>query len=152
MRSAIYERMVDRLQPLLSYDVSLNAAWVRNLKGHLPTLPSTIDHRASHTGSTCLVEALISIARIIATTITMRLNEKIAATAAFCFRSVWRLWRRDRSRVITRPSQSCPLLQASSLTSELTKEIAEYINGRSHIQTVIRTFRVRGSITRSCIH
>ena len=152
MRSAGYERRVNRLQPLLSYGVSLSAPWVRNSERHLPTLPSTIDHSASHTGSTCLVEALISMARMIATTMTTKLNEKTAATAAFCFRSVWRLWRRDRSRVITRPCQSCPLLQISSLTSELTKEIAEYINGRSHIQTVIRTFRVLGSITRSCIH
>ena len=75
---------------------------VLHSKEALPTLPSVMDHRASHTGSTCLVEALISMARIIATSITIKLNEKIAATASFCLPSVRSPWRRDSSRIITR--------------------------------------------------
>lgn len=69
-------------------------------------LASIMDHNASHTGSTCCVEALVSTTRTIANIMMMNPNEKMAAKADFCWRLICRFQRSRSGRAMMSRSQT----------------------------------------------
>jgi len=93
-----------RTRPQLFQDLLVEGLFHGSCSLFLPTLASIIDHRASQIGSTWCIEALVSITRTIAKTITTNPSEKIAASTDFCCRLIWRFQRRRSGRAMMRRS------------------------------------------------
>ena len=66
-------------------------------------LASVMDHTASHMGSTCSYDGLVSMTRTMANMMMMKLKENKATRPDFCFLLICNLQSRRRGRAITAP-------------------------------------------------